>query len=211
MDIAQHIQKIALTAVPFFLGITCHEFAHGYVSWLLGDPTAKNAGRLTLNPLKHLDLLGTLSLIITQIIGWAKPVPIDPRYYKNPKKDCILVSVAGPLANIFLSVLFYGLYLFFGETANMFSPYLQIKLFAPLATISIYGVIINLILALFNLLPIPPLDGSKILLSLLPPQAALTYMRLEPYGFLLILTFALFNGFQFLFDPIIGSVFRFLF
>ncbi len=211
MDIAQHIQKIALTAVPFFLGITCHEFAHGYTSFLLGDPTAKNAGRLTLNPLKHLDLFGTLALIVTQIIGWAKPVPIDPRYYKNPKKDCILVSVAGPLANIFLSACFYGLYLLVGETANLFSAYFQIKLFAPLAAICMYGVIINLILALFNLLPIPPLDGSKILLALLPPQAALTYMRLEPYGFLLILGIALLNGFQFLFAPIIGSVFHFLF
>ena len=105
-DISQSIQNFSIVALPFFLGITCHEVAHGYVSYLLGDPTAKLAGRLTLNPLKHLDPLGTLTLLVTQLIGWAKPVPINPSYYKDYRKGILLVSVAGPAAN-FLLVFFF--------------------------------------------------------------------------------------------------------
>ncbi|NCC25758.1 MAG: site-2 protease family protein, partial [Deltaproteobacteria bacterium] len=94
-DPAETIQRLTIIAVPFLLGITCHEVAHGYVSWLLGDPTAKDAGRLSLNPLKHLDVMGTLVLVMTQMIGWAKPVPIDPTFYRNPRKGIVLVSLAG--------------------------------------------------------------------------------------------------------------------
>ncbi len=196
MEITQDIQRLALLAVPFFLGITCHEFAHGYVSMLFGDPTAKNAGRLTLNPLKHLDPIGTLALIVTQMIGWAKPVPIDPRYYRNPRQGILLVSLAGPVANILLAILFYLFYhslLSFGE---IFSPHWQQVFIVPLAAIAVYGVMVNVMLGIFNLIPIPPLDGSKIMACLLPPKAAASYMRLERYGFLIILGLALLKVFQ---------------
>jgi len=150
--------QAALFTLPVVLpAIICHECAHGFVSYKLGDPTAKYAGRLTLNPLKHLDPIGTLCMIFFHV-GWANPVPIDPRYYRNRKKGIIYVSLAGPVTNFilaFLSLFTEGLLMKFG------SP--QSAVIWILCQFCYYSAVVNIGLALFNLIPIPPLDGSKIL------------------------------------------------
>jgi len=150
--------QAALFTLPVVLpAIICHECAHGFVSYKLGDPTAKYAGRLTLNPLKHLDPIGTLCMIFFHV-GWANPVPIDPRYYRNRKKGIIYVSLAGPVTNFilaFLSLFTVGLLMKFG------SPHSTVIWI--LCQFCYYSAIVNIGLGLFNLIPIPPLDGSKIL------------------------------------------------
>ncbi len=158
--------EILLLAPPILLAITFHEFAHAYVANRLGDPTAKSVGRLSLNPLVHLDLLGTAMLFLVHI-GWAKPVPINPFYFKNPKRDLLWVSLAGPGANMLLALLF-GLALrglgaeLFSDSSSSFLNLLKVML--------MYGLVINIALAIFNILPIPPLDGSKILMALMPQR-----------------------------------------
>lgn len=164
------------------LAIMCHEIAHGFVSYLLGDPTAKQMGRLTLNPLKHIDPIGALSLILFRV-GWAKPVMIDPRYYKNPKWGTALVSLAGPLTNFVLAIISAFLYFVIYKFINI---QLILNIFLPFF---LYLAILNIGLGLFNLIPIPPLDGSKIIGAILPNQAYYQYMKYQRYGtiFMLIL------------------------
>ena len=172
-----------LTLILFFFALTIHEFSHGWVAWKLGDPTAKNAGRLTLNPLAHIDPIGTiflpLMLIMTHspfIFGWAKPVPVDFHNLRNPKRDMVWVGLAGPMANITLAVIL-----------SFFLKILVLTGGNPLSAILSYAIIINLLLAVFNALPIPPLDGSRVLIGLLPRELAMRYARIEPYGFIIII------------------------
>lgn len=189
-DLASIIRELAIVAVPFLLAITCHEVAHGYVAYLLGDPTAKNQGRLTLNPLKHLDVVGTLVLVMTRMIGWAKPVPVDWRYFKNPQKGMMLVSVAGPGANFALAVLFSLAFTLSAQMLQSATSKTMADILFPLALICRAGVTINLVLGCFNLLPIPPLDGSNIVAGVLPPHAADRYLSFGRYGFVIILLLA---------------------
>ncbi|MDI6703184.1 MAG: site-2 protease family protein [bacterium] len=168
------------------MAITIHEYAHGWMANRLGDPTARYAGRLTLNPLHHLDPIGTLMLFIAHI-GWAKPVPINPQYFSNPKYDIIWVSLAGPMANIICAFACGALFRFF------------INLSTLLAYIFMYAVLINLVLCAFNIIPIPPLDGSKILMGILPRQQAYEFSKLEPFGpfiLLFIIMFGRMTGFN---------------
>jgi Zn-dependent protease len=182
MDINQIIQQIIILAPPFLFALTFHELAHGYVAWRLGDPTAKNAGRLTMNPLKHLDPLGVLAFIIMKI-GWAKPVPVNPVYFRDPRQGMLLVALAGPGANMLLAVASAILV----KLLLMLHPFVPLFVLRPLAQMLAASVWINVMLAVFNLLPIPPLDGSKILLGILPPRMARSYEKLEPFGFILLL------------------------
>lgn len=195
-------------AVPLLLGITCHEVAHGYVAYRFGDPTAKNAGRLTLNPLKHLDPLGTLVLVLTRMIGWAKPVPINPAYFQNPRQGIFWVSLAGPLANFGLAA---GFYLIF-NILNIIQPAMAKgyadSLITPAILISFYGIIINIILGIFNLFPIPPLDGSKMLATLLPGRLAGQYMRIEKYGFIILILLILTGTLSKIFSQVINFVYQ---
>lgn len=181
--------QIFILLIPVLLfALTIHEFSHGFVAYLLGDPTPKREGRLTLNPLRHLDLFGTLTLLLTQAIGWAKPVPINPNYFKNPWRDMAITSAAGPLSNFFSAILFAFLY----HLLNFFPLQLgTFKISEPLMIISFLGVKINLGLAIFNFLPIPPLDGSKVLVKFLPYHLREDYLKLEMIGFFLILILAL--------------------
>ncbi|WP_432737680.1 site-2 protease family protein [Maridesulfovibrio sp. FT414] len=189
-DIANIIKEISILAVPFLLAITCHEAAHGYVAYLLGDPTAKIAGRLTLNPLKHLDPLGTLALVLTRMIGWAKPVPVNPMYFKNPQRDMMFVALAGPAANMLLAVIFaFVLKTILGLDLHGYSE-TTLRVLEPTALIAKAGVIINLALCFFNLLPIPPLDGSKIIAGFMPREAAYRFMSFR-YGFVIVIVLAM--------------------
>ena len=187
-DIARMIQNIALIAPGFLLAITVHEYTHGYVAYRLGDPTAKLAGRLTFNPISHLDPFGTLVLVLTQMIGWAKPVPVDPRYLRNPRKDMLWISLGGPAANlvtaVVLAVVLHVIAAFLGwGMVGRGSSFVL----APFVYILLFGVKINVILAIFNLIPVAPLDGAKILGGMLPRRQAYELEKLEPYGFIILM------------------------
>ncbi|MCG8500504.1 MAG: site-2 protease family protein [Firmicutes bacterium] len=178
------LEQILLSVPALLIAITFHEFAHGYVAYRLGDPTAKNYGRLTLNPVKHLDPLGAITLLLVGF-GWAKPVPVDPAYFRNPKKGMALVGLAGPAANIIIAFLTLVLAAIF-----------EINLFRGtgyLAGMMIYTIFLNIGLAVFNLIPIPPLDGSKIFSAFLPPKIYFGIMRYERYAHVILLLL-LFTG-----------------
>ena len=168
--------------VALIVAATIHEFAHAYVADRLGDPTPRSMGRLTLNPLAHLDLLGSL-LILVAGFGWAKPVQINPMNFRDWRRDTIMVAAAGPLANITL-VFFLGFPFKLGLIDLSGSARNELLL-----TI----IQINAMLAVFNLIPLPPLDGSKILIGLLPPAQAISYARVQPYGVLILLLLAFTN------------------
>jgi len=190
MDITKFLLQVALLAPPILLALTVHEASHAAVAYWRGDPTAKWLGRMTLNPLKHLDLMGTIAFFVTALagsgIGWAKPVPVDSRNLKNPRVDHMLISGAGPVANLataaLLAVLFNLLIYqlgFFSGPVTMSKQYL-VFFFEK-------AIFVNVILACFNLIPLPPLDGSGVLAGLLPRRAAITYLEIGRYGFFIIL------------------------
>ncbi len=156
------IQDLIVLAPPFVFALTVHEYAHGYVAHHLGDPTAANLGRLTLNPMKHLDPMGVICFFLIHI-GWAKPVPVDSRYFKNPKKDLLWVALAGPGVNLLMAIISGLLIKFLLLSAGILPGIVVI----PLAKMLAASVWINIMLAVFNLLPIYPLDGGQILQSLL--------------------------------------------
>ena len=190
-------QTLVLLIPVILFALTVHEYAHGMVAYRLGDPTAKHAGRLTLNPLSHLDPVGTIMLFLVGL-GWAKPVPVDPRYFANPKRDMLWVALAGPAANMALALL-SGLIIRFVTSDP--SAYLSGALGPILISMMVRSLQINLMLAVFNLLPVPPLDGSKIMYSLLPPQYAHWNYNLERYGPMVLLglvMMGMFTGFSIL-------------
>ena len=178
------IQKIAVYALPLLFAITVHEAAHGYAARHFGDRTAEMLGRLTLNPIKHIDPLGTLVIPLVLLLsgsgfifGWAKPVPVSPRNFKNPGKDMAIVAAAGPASNV-LMALFWAIVmrLSAGLMTDMGNTGQAIFLMAQ------FGVIINALLAVLNMLPIPPLDGGRVAVGLLPPKASSNLSQVEPYG-----------------------------
>ncbi len=180
--------RVALLAPPILLALTVHEAAHALLAWLRGDPTAKQAGRLSLNPLKHLDPAGTLVFFVTAWmgagIGWAKPVPVDYRRLKTPKRDLIMISAAGPLVNLLCAALLASAVHLLVQW-GFFREWSAAK--EVVASLFRLGVEINVVLAFFNLVPLPPLDGSGILLGLLPARAAANYQQIGRYGFALLL------------------------
>ena len=197
-----------LLTPPLLLALTVHEFSHGLMAYLLGDPTPKLAERLTLNPFKHLDPLGTIALFLTQAIGWAKPVPINPNYFKNPWRDMALVSLAGPLSNLILAFIFAFFFHFFDHFRFSF---LNLNISDPLVLMCYLGVKINIGLGIFNLLPIPPLDGSKILVKFLPLQLRIRYLRWEFLGFILIIILAVTGLLSLIIYPIISFFSKIIF
>lgn len=190
------IQQITVWVIPVLLAITLHEAAHAWVAYRLGDTTAKMLGRLSINPLRHIDLVGTIivpivTLMLSQfsfVFGWAKPVPINTLQLRNPRRDIALVTLAGPLSNLMMAILWTALL----KMGTLLPPQSStLALFLLLSARA--GVIINLLLAYLNLVPIPPLDGSRVIMSLLSPKNAARYTKLEPFG-LLILMLLVFTG-----------------
>lgn len=172
------ITQFVLLIFPILYALTVHEFSHGYVAYRLGDDTAKRAGRLTLNPLKHLDPLGTIMLFIAHI-GWARPVPINPYNFKNIKKDTAYVALAGPAANFISAIIFSLIFNFFNSHTLASSQNIFM-------VIIFYTIFINIALGLFNLIPFPPLDGSRILGAFLSDEAYFRYQRFERKGVLIL-------------------------
>jgi Zn-dependent protease len=195
------IQKIAVFALPVIFAITLHEAAHGYAALKFGDTTAKMLGRITLNPLKHIDPIGTILVPVVAylssgfLFGWAKPVPVNFSHLRRPKQDMLWVAAAGPGANILMAVFWAGMI----KLAHLMpgSDYAQ-----PLAIMGSAGVMINAVLAALNLLPIPPLDGGRIAVSLLPSRWAILLSNVERYGLFIVLGL-LFTG---LLNTLIGPI-----
>ena len=184
MFLGSSITSIFATLLAVLLAITFHETAHGFAAYKLGDPTAKNQGRLTLNPLAHLDPVGALMMFIAGF-GWAKPVPVNPFYFNGDRtKGMMLVSIAGPVTNLILSFTAYFIYAAGGGFGTV--PFLNAFLTQT--------IVLNIYLAIFNLIPIPPLDGSKILAGFLPRAAAYKYLTtVEQYGFVILLVLIVFD------------------
>jgi len=178
---------IAVWAAPILFAITLHEAAHGWVANKLGDPTAKSLGRITINPIKHIDPVGTvvvplfLAMVSPFVMGWAKPVPIQPRYFKSPLLDMALVAVAGPVSNFFMAC-FWAMFI---QLASMSLEHSSVLVF--LAEMGKNGIIINIVLMVLNLLPIPPLDGGRVVAGILPTNLAIPFMQLERFGMVIIL------------------------
>ena len=178
-----NIESLLLIAPPILLALTFHEYAHAYVAHRYGDDTAQKNGRLTLNPLRHLDPLGTIMIFLVQF-GWAKPVPVNPYNLRNPKKDMLWISAAGPLSNMLLALISGLLFRLFSDSAMIAD---RDSLTGLLVIMVFLSLKINLALAIFNIIPIAPLDGSKILYGLLPPGFGKMILAIERYGpFILI-------------------------
>ena len=195
-----YLLNIVLSVVPSLLCITFHEMSHGYIAYRLGDTTAKDAGRLTLNPLKHIDPMGLLMMIVFKF-GWAKPVPVNMMRFRNPKRGMALTALAGPVSNVLLALVFLVLY------GLLYRALYSVQFLLDMIWLTAY---ISLALAIFNIIPVSPLDGSKVLFALLPDAAYAKLMRYERYGMallmLLLLTGVLDVPLEFLRDGLLNGL-----
>ena len=205
MDSFYHaIQTICVYAIPLIFAITLHEAAHGWAAGRLGDPTATMLGRVTINPIPHIDPIGTIAvpgalLLMSALtggggllFGWAKPVPINPRYFRNPLKAMTITAAAGPLSNL-LQMIFWALLLKALAAVGFYDKFV--------ISVCAAGISVNLMLMAFNLIPIPPLDGGRIVRGLLPRQAGMAFDKIEPYGFMILLVLMVGGGLSFFVRP----------
>lgn len=209
-DISQNITRIAVAFIPMLLGIVLHEVAHGFAAFKLGDPTAKLHGRLTLNPLRHLDVTGSLLFIITAllspfIIGWAKPVQVQPRYFKNPRQGMMLTSFAGPAANFLLAIALGGIYAIMVHSILSGGLHEISTVTRFLIKAAHIGIWINLTLGWFNLMPIPGLDGGHILAGLLPAHIAQKFYEYSRYGLIFLIALLATGALRYVLVPLVGT------
>ena len=205
MQIDQLIQTIALAAIPILFAITLHEAAHGYVAKHFGDMTAYQQGRISLNPLRHIDPVGTILLPILTLwlggilFGWAKPVPVNFSALRNPKKDMLWVAIAGPASNLFMAICWALLAKLGVEMqGNYFAE--------PLLEMAQIGIQINVVLMVLNLIPLPPLDGGRVAVSLLPHRQAFLLAKIEPYGMFILIILLMTNVLGLILWPLVGMV-----
>lgn len=202
------IQKIAIYALPIIFAITVHEAAHGYAAKYFGDLTAEKLGRISLNPLKHIDPFGTILLPAMTVFlggilfGWAKPVPVNFANLRNPKKDMLWVAAAGPASN-FVMAIFWAMVIHFSVAVPTFAE--------PMALMGKAGVSINVVLMVLNLLPLPPLDGGRIAVSLLPNHLAQPFSQIERYGFFILIALLFTGVLNKILDPFISFAYRIIF
>jgi Zn-dependent protease len=217
MNITSIILAIVISAPALLVAITFHEVAHGLAASAMGDKTAKMLGRLSLNPIKHIDLAGTIIIPILLLVvtrgqfsfGYAKPVPINPRNFKNPRRGMALSAAAGPAMNFALTVACVIIIRFIiYPLNNIVSPHVSEALLQPLFLIIKNGIVFNIILGIFNLIPIPPLDGGRIAVGFLPPDLARPLSRLEPYGIFIVLFLIYFVDLGFIFEPVLNFFLR---
>ena len=217
MNMSNIIQVIGVVIVPLLFAITLHEAAHGWMASKLGDKTALMLGRVSMNPVRHLDLFGTLILPLVMIIlkfpiifGWAKPVPITPENFHHPRRDMALVASAGLLANLlmaFLWALLLKIDLWSMQSGVWAQHAVSSDIKSYLYQVCTYGMMINCILFVLNILPIPPLDGSRIVSAILPPRLAVRYERIEPYGIYILLGLIIFRLLNFILLPLVFGLF----
>ena len=196
MDPYTILKGLSVAAIPLLLAIIFHEIAHGWVANKLGDPTAKQMGRLTINPVAHIDIFGTVIMPIILFVfsngnfsfGYAKPVPVNPFNLRNPKRDMAIVSFAGPATNIILAAIsiLFALIVAALRISPLLPQFLSSTLLVPISQMLSFSVTINIFLAAFNLIPIPPLDGGRVLTGLLPDRYAYSFSKIEPYGFMIL-------------------------
>jgi Zn-dependent protease len=212
MVLEQIIGQIIIWALPVLLAVVFHEVAHGWVAYRLGDPTAKQLGRLTLNPFAHIDLFGTilvpLMLIVAHspfVFGYAKPVPVNFNNLRNPKRDMIWVAAAGPVTNLLLAAVCAWVWrLMAPMTAVQGEPLAAsglVDFFAPLVLMAQTGILINVTLAVFNMLPLPPLDGGRVLVGLMPQVLSRKIARIEPFGFVILIVLLMTRTLDHIIDP----------
>ncbi len=198
------VQRIAVWALPLIFAVTVHEAAHGWVADRLGDPTARKLGRITFNPIPHIDLVGTILVPVAMLaltgflIGWAKPVPVVPARLREPRRDMAIVAAAGPGVNL-LMALGWSLVLLFAHRLIHTLPGVAM----PLLLMAVAGVFVNLVLMALNLLPVPPLDGGRILTGLLPPGAARVFARIEPFGLAILIALLVTNVLGMILGPVV--------
>jgi len=205
MDINTIIYNIAVWAIPVLFAITIHEVAHGWVANMLGDKTAKMLGRLSLNPIKHIDPIGTIAVPLAMValqtgfvFGWAKPVPVSTRNFKSPRRDMAIVAAAGPISNLIMAV--FWVFIFKLGASVIPDPAISQGIMA----MGQAGIVINLILFIFNLFPIPPLDGSKVLAGFLPQPLANLMDKIEPYGLFIVLGLVYFGVLNTIMKPVLN-------
>jgi Zn-dependent protease len=183
---------IILLLPPLLFALSVHEAAHGFAALKLGDPTAKLLGRISLNPLVHLDPLGTLIFLVPPHIGWAKPVPVDVRYLRHPRRDMMWIALAGPVSNVLLALVFGTIFRVIESMPHEMTSIAEMAM----VRMVLWSVVLNLSLAVFNMIPIFPLDGSKVLSGLLSPSAAARFQSLEPVGPFLLLGLIMLGSFS---------------